>query len=75
MRMAAKAIKRAVNLTINADLLEAARRENLNLSAILERSLQAETARIWLEKNRDAIACYNEDVRVNGVWSDGVRRW
>lgn len=75
MRMRTKAAKKAVNLSIEAGLLEMARREKLNLSAILERSLKAETARLWLAANRAAIEAYNEDVRANGVWSDGVRRW
>jgi antitoxin CcdA len=75
MRMNTKATKKAVNLSIDAGLLEIARREKLNLSALLERSLRSETARLWLEGNRDAIEAYNDDVRANGVWSDGVRRW
>jgi antitoxin CcdA len=73
--MVAKSSKKAVNLSIDAELLETARREKVNLSALLERSLRAETARLWLEENRDAIGAYNEEVEANGVWSDGVRRW
>ena len=59
----------------DAELLEAARREGLNLSAVMERALAAETARRWLETNRDAIEAYNADVRAKGVWSDEWRRW
>jgi antitoxin CcdA len=75
MRMGTKAQKRPVNLTIDADLLDVARRKKLNLSSILERSLRAETMRLWLENNRDAIEAYNEDVSASGVWSEVMRRW
>lgn len=75
MRMHTKAQKKPVNLTVDADLLEMARREKLNLSAILERSLRAEAARLWLKANSEAIDLYNEHVQANGVWSDGLRQW
>ena len=75
MRMISKPSKKALNLSVDAELLEAARREGLNLSAVMERALAAETARHWLETNRDAIEAYNADVRAKGVWSDEWRRW
>jgi antitoxin CcdA len=67
--------KRAVNLSVDATLLDAARRSGLNLSAVMERALAEETARRWLESNRQAIEAFNADVRGHGVWSDGWRRW
>jgi len=70
-----KPAKKAVNLSIDSELLQAAREQGINLSAMLERALTAETARRWLEDNHDAIEAYNEDVLANGVWSDGWRRW
>jgi antitoxin CcdA len=69
--------KRAANVSINQGLLEAAKALDINLSATLERALEAEVrARKraqWLEENREAIAAYNEHIREHGIWSDGVR--
>lgn len=67
--------KKAVNLSVDADLLGAARKQGLNLSALFERALAQEQARRWLEENRDAIDASNDDVRQNGMWSDGLRPW
>ena len=67
--------KKAVNLSIDATLLAEARKEGLNLSALLETALNQDRARRWLAENREAIEAYNEHVRTNGIWSDGLRRW
>ena len=67
--------KKPVNLSIDTDLLAAARSQGINLSALLERALAQEQARKWLAENIDAIQSYNEEVRQHGVWSDGLRRW
>ena len=69
--------KRAANVSINQGLLEDAKALDINLSATLERALEAEVRarkrEKWLEENREAIAAYNEHVREHGVWSDGLR--
>ena len=56
--------KRATNVTVRSDLLDAARDAGVNLSATLERALAEELAaakrRKWREENRDAIRAYNE---------------
>jgi len=69
--------KRATNVSINQGLLEDARALDINLSATLERALEAEVRarkrEKWLEENREAIEAYNEHIREHGVWSDGVR--
>jgi len=69
--------KRATNVSVRSDLLEAAREAGLNLSATLERALTEELANLqrarWREENRDAIAAYNQYVDVHGTFSDGVR--
>jgi antitoxin CcdA len=69
--------KRATNVSIRSDLLDAARAAGVNLSATLERALAEEIASVkrarWREENREAIAAYNEHVDGNGVFSDGVR--
>ena len=67
--------KKAVNLYVDAQLLDAAKEQGLNLSALLERALKQEQAHRWLEENRQAIEATNEDVRKNGMWSDGLRPW
>ena len=75
IRTVRKGKKKAVNVSLDAELLASAREQGMNLSAILERALAEERTRLWLEENREAIEAYNEDVRANGVWSDGWRRW
>jgi antitoxin CcdA len=69
--------KRATNVSIRSDLLDAARDAGVNLSATLERALAEELANVrrarWREENREAIAAYNEYVDAHGTFSDGVR--
>ena len=66
--------KRAVNLFVDAELLDEARRLRINMSETLERRLRAivraERERRWLEQNRDAIAAYNRRVAEHGLLSD-----
>jgi antitoxin CcdA len=69
--------KRATNVSIRSDLLDAARAAGVNLSATLERALAEELASVkrsrWREENREAIAAYNEYVDGHGAFSDAVR--
>jgi len=69
--------KRATNVSVRRDLLEAAREAGINLSATLERALTDELAdanrKKWREQNRAAIAAYNEHVEKHGVFSDDTR--
>jgi antitoxin CcdA len=69
--------KRATNVSIRGDLLDAARAAGVNLSATLERALAEELANVkraqWREENREAIAAYNEHVDGHDTFSDGVR--
>lgn len=69
--------KRATNVSINQGLLEDARALDINLSATLERALEAEVRarkrEKWREENREAIAAYNERIARDGVASDHVR--
>ncbi len=66
--------KRAVNLFVDTDLLDAARRLRINLSETLERRLRsivrAEEEKRWLEENRVAIDAYNQRVSRDGLLSD-----
>jgi antitoxin CcdA len=69
--------KKATNVSVRRDLLEAARAANINLSATLERALAAELLHAqrdkWLSDNREAIAAHNDFMTEHGVFSDGLR--
>ncbi len=66
--------KRAVNLFVDVELLDEARRMNINISETLEQRLRglirADQERRWLEENREAIAQYNRRVAEHGLLSD-----
>ncbi len=74
-----RASKTPTNVSINSDLLEKARRPNVDLSATLEHALaeQIRTAECaqWLRENADAIKAYNQFVEANGAFSDSVRKF
>lgn len=69
--------KRATNVSINQGLLEQARALDINLSATLERALEAEVRarrrEQWLDENREAIAAYNRRIAREGLAGDHVR--
>ena len=69
--------KRPVNLSLDADLLQAGKDLGLNLSAVAEEALayavSARLAERWVEENQAAIASYNKRVEAAGVFSDGLR--
>jgi antitoxin CcdA len=69
--------KKAVNVSIQSELLDAARSEDINLSATLEAAL-ADQLRIrrrdrWQTENESAIEAYNRDVDENGSFGDHAR--
>jgi antitoxin CcdA len=72
-----KAPKRAVNVSINSDLLRRAREMSINVSraleAELERILREERARRWKEDNREAMEAFNRWIEEHGVFSDRLR--
>lgn len=74
----ASAAKKAVNLSINTDLLHQARELNLNLSKALEERLaeilKEERARRWQEENREAIEAHNRFVEKHGLFNDIRKR-
>jgi antitoxin CcdA len=74
MLKAKTARKRAVNLFVDTELLDEARRMNINISETLEQRLsgivRAERERRWLQENQDAIAHYNRRVAEEGLLSD-----
>jgi len=69
--------KRAVNLFVDVELLEEARRLRINISETLERRLRtivkAEQGRRWLEENREAIASINTFIERNGLLASRLR--
>lgn len=71
------AAKKAANLSINRDLLEKAREQNINLSATLEQALKDKLREIeradWLQNNRNAIDSYNAFVAANGIFGEKYR--
>lgn len=69
--------KKAVNVSIQSELLDAARTEDINLSATLEAAL-ADQLRIrrrdrWRTENEAAIEAYNRDVDQNSSFGDHAR--
>ena len=71
--------RKAVNLTIDQDVLLAAREHKLNLSRLLEETLRAELAALtqneWRRRNKAAIDAYNKRIERHGVFSDRIRRF
>lgn len=79
MQERVKRRKRAVNLSIDADLAAEAKAAGTNMSALLEQALRAELRdarrRKWQAENREATESMNEYVRKHGLWSDKYRTW
>jgi antitoxin CcdA len=69
--------KRAVNLFVDADLLDEARRLRINISETLESRLRsivrAEQERRWLEDNQEAIASINAFLDRHGLLASKLR--
>ena len=63
--------KRAANLTLSADVLDAAKQLNLNISklcdAYLQNYVKEEQARRWREEHAAFVAVYNETVAAEGL--------
>jgi antitoxin CcdA len=69
--------KKPTNLSVNTELLQLAKKLEINLSQLLERCLEAQILEMqsaqWLAENREALEAYNEHVERDGVFSDGAR--
>lgn len=63
--------KRAVNLSVDAELLKVAKDMHVNLSSILEAALreitEEERIRRWRTENKEVVDSYNAYVERNGV--------
>ena len=71
--------KKATNISINSDLLEKAKQYKINISANVEKTLEAliyeyEKAN-WEEQNRVAIDDYNKRVKKEALFSDNFRNF
>lgn len=71
--------KKALNVSVNSDLLAQARELKLNLSALTENALieavRAAKARDWQEQNAAAIESHNAFHEEHGHFADHVRSW
>jgi antitoxin CcdA len=69
--------KRAVNLFVDADLLDEARRLRINISDTLERRLRsivrAEQEKRWLDENQEAISSINSFIDRHGLLAGKLR--
>ena len=63
--------KRAANLTLSAEVLDAAKQLNLNISklcdAYLQNYVKQEQARRWREEHAAFVAVYNDTVATEGL--------
>lgn len=63
--------KKAINLTLNSKVLEAARDMGLNISRTVDALLTDEVKRLyweqWNERNKDSIAAYNARIAKYGL--------
>jgi post-segregation antitoxin (ccd killing protein) len=66
--------KQAISLLIDSELIEAARRLDINVAEALEIRLRmlvkVEEERRWLEANREAVGGHNRRVAEEGIRSD-----
>lgn len=71
--------KRATNLSLNPDLVNEARRLEVNISEACERGLADEVKKAreskWLEENLPALEAWNKWVRDNGIPYAEYRRF
>ena len=71
--------KRAINLTLSADILTAAKTLDINISQVCDAHLrevvQREQERRWREEHADFIAAYNTTVETEGLPLDEWRNF
>jgi antitoxin CcdA len=71
--------KRAVNVSIDAEILAAAKAQNINLSTVLETELrrltEEERIRRFTEENKAFFDSYNAYIERNGVFGEEFQDW
>jgi len=69
--------KKNTNLSINSDLLQKAKDNNINLSSTLEKTLENtlrdKEIEKWQETNKDAIESYNKRIEERGLFNESFR--
>jgi antitoxin CcdA len=69
--------KRAANLSLSADVLDAARRLHINVSQVCDEHLREvvrrEQERLWRAEHADFVAAYNATVEAEGLPLDEWR--
>jgi antitoxin CcdA len=69
--------KRAINLSLSSDVLEAARQLDINISQVCDKHLREvvrrEQERQWREDHADFIAAYNATIETEGLPLDEWR--
>jgi antitoxin CcdA len=71
--------RRAVNVSIDVEVLKGAKALGLNLSQTLESELrrltQAARQTAWADENKAAMEEHNRFIEENGIWSEEFRSW
>ena len=74
-----RALRKATNVSLRADLVEQARALQINLSRELEARLEVlvkeSRAAQWRKDNQRAIAAYSKYVEKHGIWNEEHREW
>jgi antitoxin CcdA len=70
-------MKARTNVSIDSDLLDAARGMEISLSCVLEEALKQNKRKgeeiRWKEENQESLAAYNKYIKKSGVFSDDMR--
>lgn len=78
MRRFRDAPKRPINLSMNSEVLDAARAMGMNISHTVDELLTQEVLRRererWAEDNKAAIAAYNARIEREGSFAERIRR-
>ena len=78
MRQFRDAPKRPINLSLNAEVLEAAKALGINISQTVDELLTQEVFRRdrerWNEDNKHAIQAYNARIEREGTFSQRIRQ-
>ena len=71
--------KRAMNVTVPTELAEEAKAFGTNVSAVLERALEAEhrekRRQAWRDRNQPALDKWNRWIEENGLPFEDLRPW
>ena len=73
------AAKRSLNLSLDGELIDAAKVSGLNISTFLEQQLREKMQTVldeqWKRKNAEAIQSLNDYTEKYGLWCDEYRPW